>query len=105
MRGRARLTRYVRQPHRILADGIGGDQSEGRPGTGEVRLAAAKHKRAEVETILVDQTEVGEVPREFGPGDVDFALDFRLQLAHERFDVASHERSVRAYRLERACPD
>src|SRR5262249_23741000 len=43
--------------------GIGGDKSEGRPGTGEVRLAATKHKRAEVETILVDETEVGEAQR------------------------------------------
>src|SRR6516162_2045684 len=98
----ARLSRDVRQPDRILADGIGGDKSEGRPGTGEVRLAATKHKRAEVEAILVDETEVGEAPREFGPGDIDFALDFRLQPAHERLDVASHERGVRANRLERA---
>jgi hypothetical protein len=49
-----RLSGNVRQPNRILADGIGGDKSEGRPGAGEVRLAAAKHKRAEVKTILVD---------------------------------------------------
>src|SRR5215467_12398252 len=70
------------QPDRILADGIGGDKSQGRPGTGEVRLAATKHKWAEVETILVDETEIGEAPREFGPGDVDFALDFHLQPAH-----------------------
>ena len=69
--GRAWSSRDVRQPDRILADGIGSDKSERWPGTGEIRLAATKHKRAEVETILVDETEVGEAPREFGPGDIN----------------------------------
>src|SRR5262249_13099731 len=100
--GRAWSSRDVRQPDRILADRIGGDKSEGRPGTGEVRLAATKHKRGGVETKLVDETRGGEAPREFRPRDIGFALDFRLQPAHERFDVARHERRVGANRLERA---
>jgi hypothetical protein len=76
--GRARLGRDERQPDRVLANGIGCDKAERRPGAGEVRLAAAKHERAEVEVIFVDKTEVGEAPREIRPGDVDVALDIRL---------------------------
>lgn len=76
--GIARSGRDVRQPNRVLANGIGGDKAERRPDAGEVRLAAAKHERAEVETILVDKTELGETPRQIGPGNVDLAVDFPL---------------------------
>jgi hypothetical protein len=43
----------TRQPNRVLANTIAGDDLEGRPRAGKVRLAAAKYERAEVETIFV----------------------------------------------------
>ena len=44
------------EPSRVVSNGINGDKAERRPGAGEVRLAAAKHERAQVETIFVDET-------------------------------------------------
>jgi hypothetical protein len=90
----------VYQPDRILANGFGCDQAEWWPGPGKVRLAAAKHKRAKVETILIDKSEVRETPRQIGPGNFDVALDFRLQSAHERFEFAFDKRGVRTYRFQ-----
>jgi hypothetical protein len=100
--GPERSSRDERQPDRVLANGIGGDKSERWPGSGEVRLAASKHKRAEVEAILIGKTGVGEVFREIGPGDVDVALDLRLQPGRERVDVVTDKRGVGANRLQRA---
>src|SRR5579859_1652607 len=58
------------QPDRVLADTIAGDDAERWPGAGKVRLAAAQHEGAEVETVLVDQAKVGEARRQRGPRDV-----------------------------------
>ena len=41
---------------------------------GEIWLAAAEHERPKVEMILVDETEIGEAPRQIGSGDVDGPL-------------------------------
>jgi hypothetical protein len=91
-----------RQPDRVLANGIGGDKAERRPGTGEVWLSATKHERTKVEMILVDETEVSEARRQIGPGDVDVALDFCLQPAYEHFDIVTDKRGVGADRSQRA---
>jgi hypothetical protein len=84
-----RSGRDERQPDRVLANRIGSDKTERRPGTGEVRLSATKHERTNVEMILVDETEISEARRQIWPGDVDVALDFRLQPAYERFDIVT----------------
>jgi len=42
------------QPNRVLANAFAGNDAEWWPGAGKVRLAAAKHERAEVEPILVN---------------------------------------------------
>src|SRR5258708_2807650 len=89
-------------PKEKNGNGKGGNEAERWPGGAEEWLAGTKHERAEVETILVDKTELREAPRQIGPGDVDVALDFRLQPAHERFDVVPHKRGVRADRVQRA---
>ena len=47
----------TRHANRVLADAIAGNDAEWWPGAGKVRLTAAKHERAEVETIFVDETE------------------------------------------------
>lgn len=41
----------------------------------------------EVETIFVDETEIGDAPGQGGTRDVYFTVDVRLQPAHERFDT------------------
>src|SRR5579872_1666000 len=68
----------VRQPDRILADEVGRHKAQRRPGGGEIGLAATEGERAEVETVFVDETKVGQGPCEFRAGDVDLASDLRL---------------------------
>src|SRR5262245_35967418 len=41
----------TRHPNRVLANAIAGNNAEWWPGAGKIRLAAAKHERAEVEAI------------------------------------------------------
>src|SRR5215208_2367930 len=91
----------TRQPHRVLAHTIACDDAEGRPGAGEVRLAASEHEGAEVETILVDETEVGEARRQGGSRDVDLSFDVLLQPAHEGVEALPDECGVGADRLQR----
>jgi hypothetical protein len=46
--------------------------------------------------VLVDKTEVSEASRQIGPGDVEVALDFRLQPARQRFDAVTDKRGIGA---------
>lgn len=55
----ARLSRNVRQPNRVLANGIGGNKAERWPWAGKEWLAATKHDGVEVESILIDKTKIG----------------------------------------------
>jgi len=57
--GVAQSGRDVRQPNRVLANGIGGNKAERRPRAGKEWLAATKHDRVEVESILINKTKVG----------------------------------------------
>jgi hypothetical protein len=54
-----RLSRSVRQPDHVLANSIAGHQAERRPGAGEERRATTKHDGTEVESILINKTQVG----------------------------------------------
>jgi hypothetical protein len=87
-----------REPDRVFADRIGANKAERRSGTGEVRFAAAKNKRTKVEMILVDETEVSKTRRQIGSGNVDDAVDLRLQPANEGFEIVSDKRGVGADR-------
>ena len=49
----------VRQPNRVLANGIGGNKAQGRPRAGKEWLAATKHDGVEVESIFINKTKVG----------------------------------------------
>src|SRR5262249_37330434 len=91
----------TRQPNRVLANTIAGDNAEWWPWAGKVRLSAAKYERAEVQTIFVDKTEIGEAPRQGGPRDVDLTVDVLLQPANERVNVLRDECGVRADRFQR----
>jgi len=84
-----RSRRDVRQQNRVLGDGVGRDKAERRSGTGEVRLAAAKDERANVEPVLVDKTEIGEARRQLRARNVDLAFDVRIQPTHEGFDAVT----------------
>src|SRR5438874_11261606 len=74
------------QPNRVLANAIAGNNTKRWPGACKVRLAAAEHERAEVETILVNETEIGEARRQEGTRNVDLALDVLLQPPAKRVD-------------------
>jgi hypothetical protein len=63
------------RPNRVLANQIGGHKAERRPGAGEEWLAVTKHDRAEVESILINKTKVGQ------------ASWASLQPSHHRLDV------------------
>jgi uncharacterized protein YecE (DUF72 family) len=54
----------VRQPDRVLAESIVGHKAERRPGTREEWLAVTKHEGAEVESVLIDKTKVGQAARQ-----------------------------------------
>ena len=49
----------VGQPDHVLADSIAGHETERRPRAGEEWLSATEYDGVEVESILVDKTEVG----------------------------------------------
>ena len=61
--------RNVRRPDRVLANSIAGHKAERRPGAGEEWLAVTKHDGVEVESILIDQTKVGQTSRQVWSAD------------------------------------
>lgn len=96
-----RSGRYTRQPHRVLADAIAGDEAKRWPGAGEAGLAAAEHEGSGLEAILVEAATRGEARREGGSGDVDRALAIRRQSARHHVDDVANEGRVRSARRER----
>jgi hypothetical protein len=60
----ARLSRNVRQPNRFIGDQIAGHEVEWRSGAGEEWFATTKHDGAEVESILIDKTGLGQASRQ-----------------------------------------
>ena len=58
-RARRAIKQEVRQPNRVLANGIGGNKAERRPRAGKEWLAATEHDGVEVESILINKTKVG----------------------------------------------
>ena len=71
--------RDTRQSNRVLANAIAGNDAEWWASAGKVRLAAAEHEWAEVEKILVDQTELDEAACQRRPRDVDIAFNVLLE--------------------------
>jgi hypothetical protein len=60
--GVARSSRHVRQPDYIPANAVAAHKTEPRPGAGEERLAGPEHDGMHVESILINQTKVGQAP-------------------------------------------
>ena len=74
--GESQLRRNVRQPDDIPANAFAVHKAESRPGAGEERLPRPEHDGMDVESILIDQTKIGEAPCEVWSGDVE--LPFQL---------------------------
>ena len=83
----ARLSRNVRQPNHVLANVIGGNKAERRPGAGEEWLAATKHDGVEVESILIDKTKVGQASRQVWSANCNLPNELSLQPAYHRLEA------------------
>ena len=92
----ARSGRNVGQPDQVIGDPIAGHEVERRAGAGEERLASTQHDGAEVESILIDQAELGQALRQDRSGDLNLAGELGLQPADHLFDVIRDERGVGA---------
>src|SRR5580698_6382529 len=97
----ARLSRNVRQPDHIPANAVAGHKAEPRPGAGEERLAMTKHDGMDVESILINQTKVGQAPCQVWSGYVDLPFQLSLQPADHRLEVTRDEGGVGSDRLQR----
>src|SRR5450755_2062095 len=95
----------VRQPDRVLANQIAGHEAERRPGAGEEWLAATKHDGAEVESILINKTKVGQASRQVWSANFDLPNELGLQPAYHRLDVIRDKRGFGADGLQRARHD
>src|SRR5262245_56785262 len=92
----------VRQPNHILANSFTVHKAERRPGADEEWLPMAKHDGMEVESILINQTKIGQAPCQVWSGNVNLPIELRLQPAYRRLDVILDECDVGADRLQRA---
>ena len=61
------LSRNVRQPNYILANSFAVHKAERRSGADEEWLPMTKHDGMEVESILINQTKIGQAPCQVGP--------------------------------------
>src|SRR5476649_2240906 len=95
----------VGQPDRVLANAIAGDKAERRPGAGEEWLAATKHDRVQVESILIDKAKVGQASRQVWSRDVNLPNEPSLQPTYHRPEVIRDQGGVGADRLQRARHD
>src|SRR5512142_3361225 len=71
MRRVARSGGNVGQPDHILGNPIMSHQAEPRPRSGEIWLAVTQHDGVQVDSILIDQAQFGEAPRQVGAGNFD----------------------------------
>ena len=69
---------------------------ERRPGAGEEWLAATKHDGAEVESILIDKTGLGQALRQDWSANLNLANQLSLQPAYHFLEVIRDKRGVGA---------
>src|SRR5258707_7012423 len=69
---------------------------ERRPGAGEEWLATTKHDGAEVESVLIDKTGLGQALRQDCSADLNLASQLSLQPAYHLRKVIRDERGVGA---------
>jgi hypothetical protein len=70
-------------------------RSGGR-GAGEERLAATKHDGADIESIFINKTKVGQASCQVWSANLNLAFELSLQPAYHRLDVALDKRGVGA---------
>ena len=69
---------------------------ERRPGAGEEWLATTQHDGAEVESILIDETGIGQALRQDWAANVNLASQVNLQPAYHVLEVLRDECGVGA---------
>ena len=67
---------------------------ERRPGAGEDWPATTKHDGAEVESILIDKTGLGQALRQGWSANVNLASQLRLQPAYHLLEVIRDKRGA-----------
>ena len=92
----ARLSRNVRQPDHVLPNSFAGHKAEPRPGAGEEWLAMTKHDGMDVESILINQTKIGQAPGQVWSGNINLPIQTSLQPAYRLLEVILDERGVGA---------
>src|ERR1700728_1000424 len=101
----ARLSRHVCQPNHVLVNSIAGKKAERRSGAGEEWFAATKHDGAQVKSILINKTKVGQASCQVWSGNCNLPNEPRLQPTYHRLDVILDKRGVGSDRLQRARHD
>ena len=94
-----RLSRYVGQPHHIPVNSFAAHKAQRRPRTGEEWLPVSNHDRVQVESILIDQTEIGEALRQLWPANFNLPGKLTLQPTYRRLKVIPDKRGAVADRL------
>src|SRR3990170_4654788 len=105
IRGVARLGRNVGQPDHILANPVIGHKAERRPGSGEIWFAVAKDDGVKVDSILIDEAELGETVRQVRASNFDLPVALGLQLADRSLKINLNKPGVGADRPQRARDD
>src|SRR3990172_13058786 len=105
IRGVARLGRNVGQPDHILANPVIGHKAERRPGSGEIWFAVAKDDGGKVDSILLDEAELGETVRPVRASNFDLPVALGLQLADRSLKINLNKPGVGADRPQRARDD
>src|SRR6202161_2143347 len=75
-------------------------QLEGRPGAGEEWRATTKHDGAEVESILIDKTGVGQALRQDWSANENLANQFSTHPGYHLFKLIRDKRGVGAEGLK-----
>src|SRR5262249_5844631 len=89
----------VRQPNHILANSFAVHKAERRPGADEEWLPMTKHDGMEVESILINQTKIGQAPCQVLSGNVNLPVQLSRQPAYRRLEVILDESDCGADRL------
>ena len=88
-----KVRRNVRQPDHALVHLLAGFEAEWWAVSREERLAGAQHDWVQVDSILINETEVRQASREVRAGKVD-PSNLSLQSADCRLDVVGNKSGV-----------
>lgn len=86
----------------VLVHSLAGFKAEWRPRAGEEGLAGTQHDWVQVDSILINETEVRQASRQVRACNVNLAIKLSLQLADCRLEVVRDKGGVGADGLQRA---